>query len=290
METYPMEDMCGYWIGEGNDDDHEANFISIYLVFDSEKWGPRLNKAVEVNRKRNSLKSTLENMFGSHVYVGGGVQKCEDDVVINESIPLKFRRRLSFERIKKDMNSSVLSGIEPCQFSNVGEFISESCDMLKDLYLDDFFHQKLDITPKDQDDLYYTLVDMFGEYLSKIYYNKCGDSRKSKIRYEHRKKIKYVIRENHYKLLRRITEIEKEVDKVLKQISNQNSISELKALPLENLILIVSSYVAIEIADKANIQGEGDDYITLRNQVKQYVKNNFYDEIKSYLDKIKQNN
>lgn len=194
METYPMEGMCGYWIGEGNDDDHEADFISIYLVFDSEKWGSRLNKAVEINRKRNRLKDDIENMFGSHVYVGSTSQKCKDDVEpITESIPLKFRRRLSFERMKKDMNSSVLSGIEPCQFSNVGEFISESCDMLKDLYLDDFFHQKLDIAPKDQDDLYYTLVDMFGEYLSKVYYNKCGDKRTPKIREQKENKMKKVI-------------------------------------------------------------------------------------------------
>lgn len=289
METYPMEGMCGYWIGEGNDDDHEANFISIYLVFDSEKMGERLNRAVEVNRKRNSLKSTLENMFGAHVYVGSTSQKCEDDKVINESIPLKFRRRIPAEIMKSDIKS-IIYDFKPCQFTSAGEFIAEACDSLKDYYISYFEFNDSDVTPKDKDDLYYALVDMHGAFLSKIYYNRCGDTKKSKIRYEHRKKIKHIIRENHYKLLRRITEIEKEVDKVLKQISNQNSISELTALPLENLILIVSSYVAIEIADKANIQGEGDDYITLRNQVKQYVKNNFYDEIKSYLDKIKQNN
>jgi hypothetical protein len=99
--------------------------------------------------------------------------------------------------------------------------------------------------------------------------------------------MKYIITENHYKLLRRFTEIEKEVDQTLNTIVDQNSISELKALPLENLIMLVSSYVSIEIADKANLQGEGDDYITLRNQVKQYVKNNFRDKIKSFLEKIK---
>jgi hypothetical protein len=99
--------------------------------------------------------------------------------------------------------------------------------------------------------------------------------------------MKYIITENHYKLLRRFSEIEKEVDQTLNIIVDQNSISELKALPLENLILLVSSYVSIEIADKANLQGEGDDYITLRNQVKQYVKNNFRDKIKSFLENIK---
>ena len=99
--------------------------------------------------------------------------------------------------------------------------------------------------------------------------------------------MKYIITENHYKLLRRFAEIEKEVDQTLNIIVDQNSISELKALPLENLILLVSSYVSIEIADKANLQGEGDDYITLRNQVKQYVKNNFRDKIKSFLENIK---
>lgn len=97
--------------------------------------------------------------------------------------------------------------------------------------------------------------------------------------------MKYIITENHYKLLRRFAEIEKEVDQTLNTIVDQNSISELKALPLENLIMLVSSYVSIEIADKANLQG--DDYVTLRNQVKQYVKNNFRDKIKSFLENIK---
>ena len=290
METYPMEGICGYWIDVNDEEDNEADFISIYLVFDSEKMEGRLNKAVEVNQKRNRLKSDIQNLFGFHTYVGSISKKCDDVEPITESIPLKFRRRLHFDSMKDDIDSLIYDFEDPCQYKTSGEYVAEICDSLKDNYINDFEFSNHNVTPKENDNLYYALVDMFGEYLSKIYYKRCGDIRTPKIRYEHRKKIKYVIRENHYKLLRRFTEIENEVDKVLNQISNQNSISELKSLPLENLILIVSSYVGIEIADKANLQGEGDDYVTLRNQVKQYVKNNFRDEIKSFLEDIKKNN
>ena len=192
METYPMEGMCGYWIGEGNDDDHEADFISIYLVFDSEKWGSRLNKAVEINRKRNRLKDDIENMFGSHVYVGSISQKCKDDVEpITESIPLKFRRRLSLEGMIDDVDSLIYEW-DVCQYSSVGDFISDACDALKDNYIYDFLMDD-DVTPKENDNLYYALVDMFGEYLSKVYYNKCGDKRTPKIREQKENKMKKVI-------------------------------------------------------------------------------------------------
>jgi hypothetical protein len=191
METYPMEEICGYWIGEDNEDNDKVDFVSVYLVFDSEKMKGKLNNAVEVNRKKNRLKSDIENLFGFHTYVGSYAKKCEDDVVINESMPLKFRRRLSLEGMIDDVDSLIYEW-DACQYSSVGNFISDACDALKDNYIYDFLMDD-DVTPKENDNLYYALVDMFGEYLSKVYYNKCGDKRTPKIREQKENKMKKVI-------------------------------------------------------------------------------------------------
>ena len=193
METYPMEGICGYWIDVNDEDDHEADFISIYLVFDSEKMEGRLNRAVEVNQKRNRLKSDIQNLFGFHTYVGSTSQKCDDVEPITESIPLKFRRRLHFDSMKDDIDSLIYDFEDPCQYKTSGEYVAEICDSLKDNYINDFEFSNHDVTPKENDNLYYALVDMFGEYLSKVYYNKCGDKRTPKIREQKENKMKKVI-------------------------------------------------------------------------------------------------
>lgn len=193
METYPMEGICGYWIDVNDEEDNEADFISIYLVFDSEKMEGRLNKAVEVNQKRNRLKSDIQNLFGFHTYVGSISKKCDDVEPITESIPLKFRRRLHFDSMKDDIDSLIYDFEDPCQYKTSGEYVAEICDSLKDNYINDFEFSNRDVTPKENDNLYYALVDMFGEYLSKVYYNKCGDKRTPKIREQKENKMKKVI-------------------------------------------------------------------------------------------------
>ena len=89
--------------------------------------------------------------------------------------------------------------------------------------------------------------------------------------------MKYIITENQYKVLRRLEEIKERVDRTLNNIKDDN---ELISIPLINLVLIVADNVGVNMADDTNIQG--DDYVIYRNQIKQYIRSNFYDYIKEF--------
>lgn len=91
--------------------------------------------------------------------------------LLNEDLPLPFRRRLSFDSLKDTLDFSVLEHMDPCDFDYVNEFISEACDLLKDVILEDI--EYINISFSDRDQLYHTLVDMFGKYLSKYHNNRC---------------------------------------------------------------------------------------------------------------------
>jgi hypothetical protein len=52
---------------------------------------------------------------------------------------------------------------------------------------------------------------------------------------------------------------------------------------LEHLILHIADNVAVEMANESKL--EGDEYITFRNQIKQYIRSNFYGHIKEFWQK-----
>lgn len=94
--------------------------------------------------------------------------------------------------------------------------------------------------------------------------------------------MKYIITESQYRVIRRREEIKKLVDDSLSLIGEQNGLDKRgwDVIPLSNLILIVAEYVSNEMASSSNLGG--DEYITFRNQIKQYIKNNFYEYIKEF--------
>ena len=94
--------------------------------------------------------------------------------------------------------------------------------------------------------------------------------------------MKYIITENQYRLIRRESEMKKLIDDSLELIDLQNDLTRRgwNVIPLQNLSLIVAEYVSNTIATKSNLGG--DDYITFRNQIKQYIKNNFYGYLKEF--------
>lgn len=91
--------------------------------------------------------------------------------LLNENLPLQLRRRLSFESLKDDLDFGILEDVSPCDFEDAGEFISEICDVLKDRFIENT--EDVHIKPSDRDQLYHTLVDMFGEYLFEYYDKRC---------------------------------------------------------------------------------------------------------------------
>ena len=85
------------------------------------------------------------------------------------------------------------------------------------------------------------------------------------------------INEDKYRLLRRESDMKHKIDNQLMMAKHQN---DLYFVPLEHLILHIADNVAIEMANESNL---GDDkYITFRNQIKQYIRNNFYEHIKKF--------
>ena len=91
--------------------------------------------------------------------------------------------------------------------------------------------------------------------------------------------MKIIITENQYRLLRRQSEIKDRIDDILDSLADQN---DLRGVGLTNLLLIVSDSVGRDIADKTNLKD--DDYITFRNQMIQYIRTNFYEYIKEFLE------
>jgi hypothetical protein len=94
--------------------------------------------------------------------------------------------------------------------------------------------------------------------------------------------MKYIITENQYRLLRRESDMKSRVDNLLMMAKLQN---DLYFVPLDYLILHIADNVAVEMANESNL--EGDEYITFRNQIKQYIRSTFYEHIKEFWESNK---
>jgi hypothetical protein len=80
-----------------------------------------------------------------------------------------------------------------------------------------------------------------------------------------------------YRLLRRESDMEHRIDNQLMMAKLQN---DLYFVPLDHLILHIADNVAVEMARESNL--DGDEFITFRNQIKQYIRTNFYEHIKEF--------
>jgi len=94
--------------------------------------------------------------------------------------------------------------------------------------------------------------------------------------------MKYLITEQQYKLIRRESDIKSRIDNLLLMTKYQN---DLNYVPLDHLLLHIADDVAVSIANETNL--DNDEYITFRNQIKQYIRTNFYEHIKDYWESNK---
>jgi hypothetical protein len=183
LKDYTMEGACGFWVQP----DEEGGVPSVYIVLDLD-WLQSIETKPDfiARRMRQGLKEDIKNWTGIEVsYVGSTAKKCDS---LNESVSTYLRRRLSFQGMKENMENVVDYELNPCEFSNIGDFVAEACDMLAHNYLED-----LQVSSKDKDNFYFTLVDLFGEYLSKVYKQRCEGITESKKR--------IIVTESQYKRL-----------------------------------------------------------------------------------------
>ena len=187
LKDYTMEGTCGFWVQP----DEDGGIPSVYIIFDLD-WLQSLQTKPDfvARRMRQGLKEDIKNWTGVDVpYVGSTAKKCDNSKDINETVSTYIRRRFSFEDMKENIDSIVDYELNPCQFSDVGDFIGEACDMLSYNCL-----EEIQVSSKDKDGFYEALVDLFGEYLFSIYEKRCVKGLK-----ESKKRI--IVTESQYKRL-----------------------------------------------------------------------------------------
>jgi Zn-dependent M32 family carboxypeptidase len=184
LSSYEMEGICGTWVD--NELDEDGNYW-VYIVLDLNWLEENQTKPGFIEqRMKQGLKEEIKKYLNLDVYVGSTAKKCGS---LNESVSTYLRRRLSFQGMKENMENVVDYELNPCEFSNIGDFVAEACDMLAHNYLED-----LQVSSKDKDNFYFALVDLFGEYLSKVYKQRCVNGLN-----ESKKRI--IVTESQYKRL-----------------------------------------------------------------------------------------
>lgn len=99
--------------------------------------------------------------------------------------------------------------------------------------------------------------------------------------------MKYIITESQnarIRLLRRTERMKEMIDDFLNSDLIVNSQEEYKFVPFNYFLQTMSNTVGIEMAREANIT-DNDEFVTFRNQVKQYVSTNFYEYLKDFWNK-----
>jgi hypothetical protein len=95
--------------------------------------------------------------------------------LLNENLPIGLRRRFDYNMIKDHLDFSILESVNPCDYVNPLDFITEMCDMVVGDILYDFeYENKISVNPKDKDDFYYFMTDNFADYLQEFYDKQCA--------------------------------------------------------------------------------------------------------------------
>ena len=163
LSSYEIEGVCGTWVD--NEPDEDGNYW-VYIVLDLDWLEENQTKLGFIERRmKQGLKEEIKKYLNLDVYVGSTAKKCDS---LNETISPYLRRRLSFDSMKENIDSIVDYELNPCGFSDIGDFIAEACDMLAYNCL-----EEIQVSSKDKDGFYVALVDIFGEYLVNIYKKRC---------------------------------------------------------------------------------------------------------------------
>jgi hypothetical protein len=85
---------------------------------------------------------------------------------IDEQLSAYTRRRIPYNEISRIIDGVIDYDITPAWYDDKDEWISEVCNYIVDYINEDDY---INLTPKDKDDLYYYVVDTYGEYLSGYY-------------------------------------------------------------------------------------------------------------------------
>jgi translation elongation factor EF-G len=205
LETYTIDGVCGFFVDPEMDNDGS---YWVYAILDLDWLGKFPTKPEFVaNRIKQGLRKEIMKYTGIDVNVGMSAKKCPDS--LSESVSTHIRRRLDIETLKSTIDNLIDYELEPCEHSPVGEFVATVCDMMKDIIIDNVTEtSNLTVTPKENDDLYFYLVDTFGKHIAKKYKVRCADG-------INESKKTYIVTESQYdRLLNEQTYEDSEKDSV----------------------------------------------------------------------------
>jgi len=190
LSNKEVDGVCGYMV----DPDGEGP-IQVIVVLDIDYIQEANTKPGFIAKMiREGVKQEIKKWIGFDVYVGSTAKKCENKS-ISESMSPHVRRRLDFDVLKQEINNIVDYELSVSCDSPVGEFIGEACDMLNERVLDDIVAStNVKVSLKEKDELYFYLVNTFGNYLAKKYKVRCADKISES-------KKTYVVTESQYKNL-----------------------------------------------------------------------------------------
>jgi len=267
-----VDGVCGYMVIP----DYGEDSIQVIVILDIDYIQNSNTKPGFVEKMiRNGVKQEIKKWLNLDVYVGSTAKKCDEVNSISESMSTHVKRRLTDDEVMDELNNIIMFEINSLSYEPL-EYVEEVCDLLNEKLLDHIWETtNLKVSLKEKDQLYFYFFDKYKNYILKKYYSYKGIT-------ESKKPIKYIITENQYRLIRREAEMKKLIDNSLELIDLQNDLTRRgwNVIPLQNLSLIVAEYVSNTIATESNL--DGDDYVTFRNQIKQYIKNNFYDYLKEF--------
>jgi len=205
-----VDGVCGYMV----DPDGEGP-IQVIVVLDIDYIQEANTKPGFIAKMiREGVKQEIKKWIGVDVYVGSTAKKCDEIEPLSESMSPHVRRRLDFDVLKQEINNIVDYEISVSCDSPVGEFIGEACDMLNERVLDDIVAStNVKVSLKEKDELYFYLVDTFGNYLAKKYKVRCADKISES-------KKKYVVTESQYNI---ILESQKHIKVFQELIDNEMS-------------------------------------------------------------------
>ena len=94
--------------------------------------------------------------------------------------------------------------------------------------------------------------------------------------------MKIIITENQLRLIRRLPEIKSNMDYFMSFLLKKDYYHNLS---FDNFILTVAENVAVNIVNDMGLIG--DEWVIFRNQIKQFIRSNLYEDIKNFWDKNK---
>jgi hypothetical protein len=191
LSTYTIDGVCEF-IVDPEMDVNDSYWVYMVIDLDWLEQNPVIPD-FNIKRMRQYVKEMIMKYTGRDVHVGSFSQKCSE--LLSESMPTQIRRRLDFNLIKLELDNIIDYELNVCDYSPVGEFIGEVCNMVNERIIYDITTStNIKVSPKETDELYFYMVDTFGDYLAKKYKIRCADGISES-------KKTYIIKESQLKLL-----------------------------------------------------------------------------------------